>query len=449
MTDEDDDYDEDDDEDEEQEEEEGEEDDDEDDDEEDAFDNVASIPDKDDGDYDEDDDDDDDYGKFKSALGKRNLEDFVTEQTAANAQKRRLVTDQLMPFLNVESGAENAVPTEGILPLLDILELPRTRTCCRSNEAASVIASMPLLHIQQKDRWSCGYRNLQMLLSALIPLLPSDHPYHQCVSASLRRSDLGVAVPIPSLLDLQHFLQHAWHLGLDPRGARHFQGSIVEKDDQIGAVEGLSILASVRIDAVVVQFVKTHESRRLLSPFIWSYFGKRAGCDCRATGSSSEPHRPSAWVATSLLNYAATLPKEEVEHNTTLCTSPTVPLYLQWEGHSVTVIGVRKIDGDAEYQLLVLDPAKDGSAIHRHLGLAFELPTTLHAIEPLILDVTVLAGKDCQVLMATKRALENSDIDQMKERINAVTAARESVEEFLGRAAAAAASKQGADGGDK
>ena len=432
MTDEDDDYDED-----EYEEEE-------DDDEEEDFDNVASMPEKDDGD---DDDDDDDYGKFKSALGKRNLEDFVAEQTTANAKSKRFATDQLMPFLNVESGGENAVPTEGILPLLDILELPRTRTCGRSKETASAMASMPLLHIQQKDRWSCGYRNVQMILSALIPLLPSDHPYHQCVPASLRRSDLGVAVPIPSLLDLQHFQQHSWRLGFDPQGARHYQGTIVEKHDQIGAIEVLTILASVRIDTVVVQFVKTHESRRLLAPFFWSYFSKRAGCDCRP-GGSMEPLRPSPWIATKLLDYAATLPKEEVDHNMAMCTCPTVPLYLQWEGHSVTVIGIRKIDGDAEYQLLVLDPAKDGSAIHRHLGLAFELPTTLHAIEPLILEMKEVAGKDCQVLMATKRALDDSDIDQIKERTNAVTAARESVVQLLGRdaAATAAAADEGANG---
>ena len=322
MTDEDDDYDEE------------EDDEDEDDD---PFDNVASMPEKDDYDDEDEDYDDDDFGKFKSALGKRNLDDFVAEQTTAHANKR-LATDLLMPFLNVESGAENAVTTEGILPLIDILELPRTRTCCRARETAAALASMPMLHIQQKDKWSCGYRNIQMLLSALIPLLPSDHPYHQCVPASLRRSDLGVAVPIPSLMDLQLFLQHAWRIGLDPQGARHYQGTIVDKLDQIGAIEALSILAAVRLDTVVLQFIKIHQSRRLLSPFIWSYFGKRAGCDCRVSISSiSEPHRPSAWIATNLLDYAATLPKEEVEHNFT-CTCPSVPLYLQWEGHSVTVI---------------------------------------------------------------------------------------------------------------
>lgn len=373
--------------------------------------NVASMPD--------DGDDDDDYDKFKSALGKRNLEEFVVEQT----RNKRIATDQLMPFLNVDNGTENAVPTEGILPLIDILELPGTRTCCRSREAASSMVSMPLLHIQQKDKWSCGYRNLQMLLSALIPLLPSDHLYHQCVPASLKRSDLGVAVPIPSLRDLQECLQQSWRLGLDPRGAAHYNGVIVGKVDEIGAVEVSSILAAVRIDSVVVQFIKTHESRRLLGPFVWSYFEKRAGCDCL------EP-RTSAAVAESLLEYALSLPKDEVENLT--CRCPTVPLYLQWEGHSVSIVGIRKIDGDTDYQLIVLDPAKDGSAIQRHVGSAFELPSTLHAIDPLILEMKEILDKDCQLVMTTKRSLNDVDINHMKERVNAVTAARESVAKRMG-----------------
>ena len=373
--------------------------------------NVASMPD--------DGDDDDDYDKFKSALGKRNLEDFVAEQT----KNKRLATDQLMPFLNVDNGTENAVTTEGILPLLDILELPSTRTCCRSREAASSMASMPLLHIQQKDKWSCGYRNLQMLLSALIPLLPSDHHYHQCVPDSLKRSDLGVAVPIPSLRDLQGFLQQSWRLGLDPRGAEHYDGVIVGKIDEIGAVEVSSMLAAVRLDSVVVQFIKTPESRQLLGPFVWSYFGKRAGCDCL------EP-RTSASAAEDLLEYASSLPKDEVENLT--CKCPSVPLYLQWEGHSVSIVGIRKIDGDTDYQLLVLDPAKDGNAIQRHVGSAFELPSTLHAIDPLILEMKELLNKDCQLVMTTKRSLENVDINHMKERVNAVTAARESVAKRMG-----------------
>lgn len=361
----------------------------------------------------------DDFDKFKSSLlGKHHLEDFVEQQTA----NKKVASDQLMPFLNIDNGDENAVTTEGILPLVNILELPGMRTCgrCRESSAMSVL---PLLHIQQKDKWSCGYRNLQMLLSALIPQLPSDHPYHTKVPANLKRSDLGVAVPIPSLKDLQEFLEAAWKMGLDPRGSQFFGGKIVGKPAEIGAVEVSSILGSLLLDSVVVQFIKTQESRDLLGHFVWSYFGKRAECDCL------EP-RNSARAAEDLLEYATTLPKEEVESR--ICTCPTIPLYLQWEGHSVTIIGIRKIEGGTDYELLILDPAKDGSAINKLLGRAFELPKTIDAVAPLILEMSQLANKDCQLLMATKRPLVDLDVAEMKERINAVTAARESVVKQLG-----------------
>jgi hypothetical protein len=42
----------------------------------------------------DDGDGDDDYDKFKSALGKRNLEELVVEQT----KNKRIATDQLMPI---------------------------------------------------------------------------------------------------------------------------------------------------------------------------------------------------------------------------------------------------------------------------------------------------------------------------------------------------------------
>mmetsp|Transcript_1939 Transcript_1939/g.2851 ORF Transcript_1939/g.2851 Transcript_1939/m.2851 type:complete len:264 (+) Transcript_1939:159-950(+) len=217
-------------------------------------------------------------------LGKRNLEDFLEEKTR---DEKNSTFDLPMPFLNVDNGTENAVPTEGVLPLINILELPRTRTCCRSRENSSLSLTLPVLHIQQKDKWSCGYRNLQMLMSALIPQLPSGHPYHQRVPSSLRRSGVGSAVPIASLKDLQEFLEGAWKVGLDSRGAEHYGSKIVGKSDEIGAVEVNSVLSFLYIDSVVVQFIRTKESRQMLGPFVWSYFSKQTGCECKTEQNSA------------------------------------------------------------------------------------------------------------------------------------------------------------------
>mmetsp|Transcript_31805 Transcript_31805/g.48059 ORF Transcript_31805/g.48059 Transcript_31805/m.48059 type:complete len:395 (+) Transcript_31805:265-1449(+) len=361
-------------------------------------------------------------GNGSSALGKRNLEDFLQERT----RNEKSTLSLPMPFLNIDNCAENAVTTEGVLQLINILDLPRTRTCCRSREISLPSFTLPLLHIQQKDKWSCGYRNLQMLMSALIPQLRSDHPYHQRIPCSLRRSSVGAAVPIASLKDLQKFLEAAWKVGLDSRGAEHYGSKIVGKSDEIGAVEVNSILTFLYIDSVVVQFIRTAESREMLGPFVWSYFSKQTGCECKT-------EHDSATAAERLLECAKNLAKKDDADGDTVCMCPLVPLYLQWEGHSVSVIGIRKLSlEDVQYQLIVLDPAKDGGKIHRTLSGAFDLRTTLDAIVPLVFDMRQIAEKDCQIVMATKRPLTKEKINDFRERVNAVTAERQTVIKHLG-----------------
>jgi hypothetical protein len=67
-----------------------------------------------------------------------------------------------------------------------------------------------LQFVGQKDDWSCGYRNLQMLLSALLPHLPEDHLFH---TKYPRRSG---HIAIPSLYQIQSAIENAWQDGFDP-----------------------------------------------------------------------------------------------------------------------------------------------------------------------------------------------------------------------------------------
>ena len=402
---------------------------------------------------------------------KRGLEAFIQERFANNKRGRfgalgsvggappSTDTSQLMPFINIDEetpmggSTENATTTEGILPLLHILELPGMRTCGRFREDGVLPSQVQVLHVQQKDKFSCGYRNLQILLSALVPQLQHDHPYYQNLPNSLKRSDIGVAVPIPSLTQLQVFLENAWAEGFDPKGAAYYHGKILGKTSKIGAIEVSSLLSWFSIDSVVVQFIKTEESRRLLGPFVWAYFNKKGPCYV----STKDTFHPSTCLSCAeiLLREANRIQDYNTpggggraratdHHEIATSNHPLLPMYLQWEGHSVSIVGVqrkpkqgssnRKInsnnqdDGDDgsgfDYDLLVFDPKRDGDFLHKSLSRAFELENTAEAVGPMLLPAANFAAKDSQIVLASVRPLPSHEREFFRQKINATTAAR-------------------------
>jgi hypothetical protein len=127
-------------------------------------------------------------------------------------------------------------PTEGILPCWISVELPGTRTCCRSREGGIFLHGVDATFArrQRMGLMEYRYRNLQMLLSALIPLCPVTISIIKMCSLLVSVGS-SACVPIPSLRDLQECFYDRG-IGLDPAGA-HYNGVIVGKVDEFGAVE--------------------------------------------------------------------------------------------------------------------------------------------------------------------------------------------------------------------
>lgn len=242
------------------------------------------------------------------------------------------------------------------------------RVYLQAGDAAQVIPRRGMLHIQQKDSWSCGFRNLQMLLSALVPRLPEQHPYR-------RNREVDC---IPSLATLQHALEDSWQEGFDAVGARHFAGQAVGRSWKIGAVEVASLLAFWSMDATVVQFAETAASRQLLMPYCRAYFGREWSIDS------------SVSLAQAVLDQATSSASSS---DASTATRNPLPLYLQWQGHSVTIIGV------SGSQLSVLDPAS-------------KKPKTL----------SLLARRDYQILVVTPSELPAWDRAQRKRVVSALRA---------------------------
>ena len=96
------------------------------------------------------------------------------------------------------------------------LQLPTTTT----------VSPIPLpynhqpFHYLQNDNWSCGYRNLQMLLSSMLPTLHTVYPDG-----------------VPSINEIQITMEKLWKYGFDGRNAEHHEHALVGKQSWIGTVE--------------------------------------------------------------------------------------------------------------------------------------------------------------------------------------------------------------------
>jgi hypothetical protein len=97
----------------------------------------------------------------------------------------------------------------------------------RSNNVSYTLCSPPCVFVSQRgsagSNWTCGYRNIQMLCSALMRL-----PEYRRV---LFRGDGAV----PEVAEVQAAIERAWAAGYDPEGARQLGGRLVHRNTWIGA----------------------------------------------------------------------------------------------------------------------------------------------------------------------------------------------------------------------
>jgi hypothetical protein len=311
------------------------------------------------------------------------------------------------PVVLDDYGSDNAVITYGILQLVNGLNAAHTVLTCNTSQSGR--RSSTLEHIQQQDRWSCGYRNLQMMLTAILPHLPASHAYYHSVP---RRSH---TTTIPSLGQLQRGLEQSWKAGFDPRGAQHYRCKIEGKDAKIGAIEVASLLSFWGVDATVVQFVKCAASRLLLSKFVKAYFSKKLG---KEGCSFCHP-----LAMTNVARVDELLQFAEAEHDVPLetqCDCPCLPLYLQWEGHSVTIAGIETTTLSPDARLLVLDPMKKGARLKNAVQQE-------KSLGPLWLSCKQLLQKDVQLIVCSLRPLSPKEKAERRQQVGVLTAAKDAV----------------------
>eukprot|EP01117_Protostelium_nocturnum_P013285 TRINITY_DN4942_c1_g2_i2.p1 TRINITY_DN4942_c1_g2~~TRINITY_DN4942_c1_g2_i2.p1 ORF type:complete len:439 (+),score=118.59 TRINITY_DN4942_c1_g2_i2:414-1730(+) len=156
--------------------------------------------------------------------------------------------------------------------------------------------------------WGCGYRNIQILASHLI----LREPYSSSVFCGLKK--------IPTVDKIQEWMEAAWGAGYDTEGSSHFSNSILNSSKRIGATDAVALFRSFGIKAKVVDFFSARVENQ------------------------SKKWKPNK----EMLNWIS-------NHFLSNKNKSTPPLYFQHEGHSRTIIGIRR-NGEKS-TLIVLDPS--------------------------------------------------------------------------------------------
>ncbi|KAL4890398.1 peptidase family C78-domain-containing protein [Aspergillus ambiguus] len=207
--------------------------------------------------------------------------------------------------------------TTGIIPVL-------ARLCEHDKSVQRAFLCSPEVHQISKmprEGGFCGYRNIQMLVSYI---RASRSPGYEYFRESL-----------PTILQLQDMIENAWDMGYNSVG-RVETGGIRGTRKYIGTPEAQALFMSLEIQCEASSIAKTNETPAHDSLFanIAAYFRQTCSMD-----------RDSKVITTEL-----------------------PPIYLQHQGHSLTIVGF-EIRDNGSANLLVFDPMfRPPNAVIRLIG---------------------------------------------------------------------------------
>ncbi|KAK9822054.1 hypothetical protein WJX74_003875 [Apatococcus lobatus] len=279
------------------------------------------------------------------------------------------------------------VQSQNLAPLLC------TSLTAQNTGRAHVVGYCRHFHTARGDSgWGCGWRNMQMLIAAM-------QAHSEVFNSAIFRGSGHV----PCIEALQAGVQEAWQAGFDVRGAEQLDHRIVGTRKWVGTTEAAALLRSFGIRARIVDFTGSPQSITPgQAPGSSSTCHPGVQCDgcgqCPISGPryhssvlpdydlcescQAHPHQqqsaapftvvqpPSGSRQCSreaLVNWVwryFTGPSASADACRPPAGQPVVqcgrlPLYLQHQGHSRTIIGIQRspaANGAHEYNLLLLDP---------------------------------------------------------------------------------------------
>ncbi|CDO70753.1 hypothetical protein BN946_scf184798.g68 [Trametes cinnabarina] len=225
--------------------------------------------------------------------------------------------------------------------LVPVLKKALSRSHEKGITQKAWLAFEQAVHIQYEPwdlSWGCGYRNYLMACAALMdqqrqplyfPLLDSPLP--------------------PGVRNLQLTLEEAWKHGYDEEGAQQFNYRIVGTREWIGTADIYVAFTYRGIPAQLVDFSDLRGGVEPLLQWIYNYF------------AAGDPQPKSTTVGEALRGAQA------------VTVTDKLPIILQHQGHSRTIVGCERVKNGA-INLLTFDPSRKIPHNIRQAGLHYYSP---------------------------------------------------------------------------
>ncbi|KAK0720476.1 peptidase family C78-domain-containing protein [Lasiosphaeris hirsuta] len=217
---------------------------------------------------------------------------------------------------------EGQVKSEGVISVLGQL----LEQCSSTRHAYLCHPQVQHISKLRKEGGFCGYRNIQMLTS-----------YVNAVEFQGSRRLNG---KIPSIFQIQDFIESAWDEGINSQG-RVETGGVRGTRKYIGTPEALAMfrLLDIPCDAQGFKNREPGKSEELLMEYVENYFQSGVGDPSQRIRLTNLP-----------------------------------PIYFQHAGHSMTIIGFEKLKSGGK-NLLVFDPMfHDATSVMKLVGHRFSHP---------------------------------------------------------------------------
>ncbi|KIK98829.1 hypothetical protein PAXRUDRAFT_823439 [Paxillus rubicundulus Ve08.2h10] len=280
-----------------------------------------------------------------------------------------------------QSKAPPANYTPGLLTILKDA-LKKSHVAGLTQRAVLCYERTPHIHREFFDAsWGCGYRNFLMACAALVdqqieslyfPLLEDPLP--------------------PGVRNLQRWIETAWKQGYDDIGAKELDHKLVGTKKFIGTGELYVAFTSRRIPCVLVDFSLGNSRNGFTELTDW------------VVGYFSDSFKRQGNV------------NDVLRHATPVVATDKMPVIMQYEGHSVTIVGY-ELAKNGVVNLLVFDPSRKPDKNLRQAALAGPSNVTWTASSSPLPEM--LRSQGCSLLGKTKRCESSaSSVSKKRPRLN-------------------------------